>query len=107
MSSTINPTGTATNLATAYMQPMQTQLSNEMTTASNTASALTTLQTALSTFDSALTTLSGGGTSGGSGVTAYSATFSNPAIGTATASSSATPGTYSFYVQQLATAQQT
>ncbi|MGO8856095.1 MAG: flagellar filament capping protein FliD [Steroidobacteraceae bacterium] len=107
MSSTVNPTSTATNLATAYMQPMQTQLSNEMTTASNTASALTTLQTALSTFDSALTTLSGSGTSGGSGVTAYSATFSNPAIGTATASSSATPGTYSFYVQQLATAQQT
>ncbi len=100
--STINPTSTATSLATAYMQGADNQLTAETTAATATATALTTLQSALSAFDTALTTLSSGG-----GVTAYSATMSDSSVASATASSSATPGTYSFFVQQLATAQQT
>jgi flagellar hook-associated protein 2 len=108
-SSVSSPSSTATNLATAYMQPAQNHLSSEMSTAQNTATALTTLQSALSTFDQTLNSLSNnsGLATSTSGVSAFSAALSDPSIGTATASSSATPGTYSFYVQQLATAQQT
>lgn len=64
--------------------------------------ALTTLGTALSAFQTALQGLSTGTTS----VTSTKATFSNTAIGNATATSSAQAGTYSFYVEQLATAGQ-
>lgn len=97
-----NPVTTATNLATAYMQPAQTHVADQQTAAAATATALTTLQSALTAFDSAVT-----GLSAGTGVTAFTSTFSNSAVATATASSSATAGTYSFFVQQLATAQQT
>lgn len=100
--STIDPTSMATSLATSYMQGADTQLTNEQTAATAQATALTTLQSALSAFDTALTTLSSG-----TGVTAYTATLSDSSIGSATAASGATPGTYSFFVQQLATAQQT
>jgi flagellar hook-associated protein 2 len=107
MSSTVTPSSMATNLATAYLQPAQTQITNELTGASNTASALTSLQSDLSAFESVVTQLSGTGLDGSNSVTAFSATLSNPSIGTATASSTAAPGTYSFYVKQLATGQQT
>lgn len=99
--STINPTSIATSLATSYLQGASNELSTETTAATARATALTTLQSALNAFDSSLTKLSSG-----TGVAAYSASLSNPAMGTATAASSATPGTYSFFVQQLATAQQ-
>jgi flagellar hook-associated protein 2 len=100
--STINPTGTATSLATAYMSGANSELSTETSAAAATSTALRTLQSALSAFDTTLTTLSGG-----TGVAAYSAALSDTSIATATASSTATAGTYSFFVQQLATAQQT
>jgi flagellar hook-associated protein 2 len=99
--STLNPTSMATSLATSYMQGANDELTTESSAASASATALTTLQSALSTFDTALTTLSSG-----TGVAAYSAGLSDPSVGTATASTGATPGTYSFFVQQIATAQQ-
>ena len=101
-SSSYNPPTTATTLATAFIQPEQSQLSNEQAAAAAQSTALTTLQSALSAFDSAVT-----GLSAGTGVTAFTSTVSNPAIATATASATATAGTYSFFVKQLATAQQT
>lgn len=70
--------------------------------ATATAAALTTLGSALSAFQSAMSALS---TSTNS-VTANTAVFSNTAIGTATAASGAVAGTYSFFVEQLATAGQ-
>jgi flagellar hook-associated protein 2 len=102
-SPTYDPTTTATNLAKAYTDGRQTLLNNQTTDASNTASALSKLQSALSTFDTSLSALS---TTSTSSVLASSATFSDSSIGTASASSSAAPGLYSFFVQQLATASQ-
>jgi len=97
---TYDPTSTATALATAYTQDAQTQLTTEGSAATAEASALTALQNAMSAFDNTLQTLSSQ-----NGVVANSATFSS-AVGTATATSQALPGNYSFYVQQLATAGQ-
>lgn len=97
----IDPSTMATSLATYYTQAAQSQIKTQTTKATNTSSALTKLKTALSTFDTALAGLS----SVTKTVTQNSATFSS-AVGTATAKSSATPGTYSFFVEQLAAAHQ-
>jgi flagellar hook-associated protein 2 len=99
--STYNPLSTATTLANAYIQPMQSQITSEQTAATAKSTALTTLQSALTAFDTAVT-----GLSAGTGVTSFTSTLSNPAIATATASATATAGSYSFFVKQLATAQQ-
>lgn len=96
----IDPASTAQQLATAYTQGMQSRLTSQKTTAQQTATALTTLKTALSTFDTALSSLS---TS--SGLRKFSATFSG-SVATATANSKAQPGTYSFFVEQVASANQ-
>ena len=99
--STIDPASTATQLARAYMQPMQTQLDTQSKSAKATSDALSKLQSALQTFDSALYALSGK-----QGVMQYSANFNVTGIGTATASSTAQAGTYSFFVEQVATSHQ-
>src|SRR5476649_1196454 len=97
---TYDPTSTATALATEGQSDARTQLQTDTTNATAEASALTALQTAMTSFDSAVQTLSGQ-----KGVVANAATFSS-AVGTATATTQALPGSYSFYVQQLATAGQ-
>jgi flagellar hook-associated protein 2 len=76
-------------------------LTTQTTKAAGTATALGKLQSALSTFNSALSTLSAK-----KGVTQNSATLSNAAFGSATATPSAQPGSYSFFVEQTATASQ-
>jgi flagellar hook-associated protein 2 len=96
----IDPASTAQQLAIAYTQGMQQQLTSQKTAAQQTANALTTLKSALSTFDTALS-----GLSTSSGLRQFSATFSS-SVATATASSKAQPGVYSFFVEQLATANQ-
>ena len=100
-SSTIDPTSMAQSLATAYTQAAQTQLTTETNNAQSTSTALTQLQTALSTFSSALDTLSAK-----QGVAQYSAGFSDSTVGSATATAGAQPGSYSFFVEQIATANQ-
>ncbi len=99
---TYDPKTTAENLANAYIAPTKAILDKQTAKSTAVGTALTTLGTALSTFQTALQGLSNGTTS----VTATKATFSNTAIGNATATSSAQAGTYSFYVEQLATAGQ-
>jgi flagellar hook-associated protein 2 len=101
-SPTYDPKTTAENLANAYVANTKAILDVKSTKATATASALTTLNSALSAFQSALSSLTTSTTS----VTANSATFNNTAVATATATSTAVPGTYSFYVEQLATAGQ-
>ncbi len=98
---TYDPTSTANSLAKAYTSAAQTLLDTQTKDAQATASALTKLQSALSNFDAALASLSSKKT-----VLVQAATFSNPAIASATASPSATAGTYSFFVKQLASAHQ-
>src|SRR5690606_38271717 len=85
-----------------YVQSGQNQITAAKTAAQRTSSALTTLKSALSTFDSVLSSLS----CNTSGLRQYSATLSKTDIATATATSRAQPGTYTFHVEQLATAHQ-
>lgn len=97
-----DPVTTAQQLATAYVQSARSELAARTTAAKNTSTGLTALKSALSAFDTALSGLSSSST----GLRQFTATLSNSQIGTATASSSAAPGTYSFHVEQLATAHQ-
>ncbi|MGE5489937.1 MAG: flagellar filament capping protein FliD [Actinomycetota bacterium] len=97
----INPSATATQLATAYTQDIQSLLNTQSKGVKATSTALGKLQTALQTFDSALAGLSGKKT-----VLQYSATFSAAGFGTATAAAGAQPGTYSVFVEQVASAHQ-
>jgi flagellar hook-associated protein 2 len=101
-SPTYDPKTTAENLANAYVAPTKAILDKQSTKSTAVGTGLTTLGTALSAFQ---TTLAGLATST-STVAATKASFSNTAIGTATATSSAQAGSYSFYVEQLATAGQ-
>ncbi|MBM3114716.1 flagellar filament capping protein FliD [Jeongeupia naejangsanensis] len=99
--STINPTQMAQQLATAYTQGKQAQLKTQTTNAQNTSAALTKLQSALSNFRTALT-----GLSGKTSLTQQAATLSNTGVGTASADSTAQAGSYSFFVEQVASANQ-
>jgi flagellar hook-associated protein 2 len=102
-SPTYDPTTTATNLANAYVAPTKAILDNQTTQAAAVGTGLTALGSALSAFQSTLQGLA----SSSASVTATKATFSNGAIASATAKSSATAGSYSFYVEQVAAAGQT
>jgi len=99
--SSITPASMAQSLATAYTQAAQDQLTTQTKNAQTTSTALTKLQSALSAFNTALTALSSK-----SGVAQYSAGFSDSSVGTATAAAGAQPGSYSFFVEQVATANQ-
>jgi flagellar hook-associated protein 2 len=99
-SPTYDPKTTATQLATSLVAGPQALLTNQNTVATNTGKALATLGTALTAFESAMSALSSK-----SSVVATTATFSS-AVGTATAKPTAAAGTYSFYVEKLATANQ-
>lgn len=100
-STSINPTSMANSLATAYTQAAQDQLTTQTSKAQATSTALTSLRSALSNFNSALTALSAK-----KGLVQNTATFSNPAIGTASATATAQAGTYSFFVERTAAASQ-
>lgn len=98
---TFDPATTATQLATAYTQPMQSQLTLQTQNAQKQSTALTTLRSALSAFDTALTSLSSS-----KGLKQFAASFNNSGIATATTTSKAQAGSYQFHVEQLATAHQ-
>ncbi|GJJ04106.1 lateral flagellar hook-associated protein 2 [Duganella rhizosphaerae] len=97
-----DPQTTAEKLANAYVAPTKSILDSRATKATATVSALGTLGSALSAFQSSLQAL----TTSTSGVAANAATSSNTTIATGSATASAVAGTYSFYVEQLATAGQ-
>jgi flagellar hook-associated protein 2 len=99
--SSLDPATTAQQLATAYTQQTQSLLDTQTQAAQATTTGLTQLKSALQSFNTALT-----GLSGKKSLSQLSASFSNAAIGTATASPSALPGSYPMYVQQLATKNQ-
>jgi flagellar hook-associated protein 2 len=98
---TLDPNTTATQLATAYTQPMQSQLTMQTQTAQKQTTALNSLRSALSNFDTALSSLSSS-----KGLKQFAASFNNSGIATATTTSKAQPGSYQFHVEQLATAHQ-
>ncbi|MED5596478.1 flagellar filament capping protein FliD [Janthinobacterium sp. P210006] len=97
-----DPITTAEKLATKAVATQKADLIAKNTLANNTATALGNLKTAISAFQTAMTAMT---TS--KSVLSQAATFSNTAYGTATAGIKATPGNYSFFVEQLATASQT
>jgi flagellar hook-associated protein 2 len=101
-SPTYDPKTTAENLANSYVAGTKAILDARSTKAAATVKGLGTLGSALSAFQLAMSSL----VTGTKSVTANSATFSTPAVATATASANAVGGTYSFYVEQLATAGQ-
>lgn len=99
--SSIDPSSMATQLATAYTQDLRSLLGAQSTKAQSVSSALSTLRSALSAFDSALL-----GLSAKKSAVAHSATFSTTGYATATASGTAQAGTYSLFVEQVASASQ-
>jgi flagellar hook-associated protein 2 len=99
---TYDPTSTAKALADKYIEGAQTQLTSQTNTATATAKALTTLSSAISAYQTSLASLAGIGKS----MLAQSATLSDTTVGTATASSTAAAGTYSLFVEQVATSSQ-
>lgn len=101
MATSFDPGTMATQLATYYVQGTQQLLDAQAAKAKSTSSALSKLQSALRAFDTAVK-----GVSSRQGLMQYSAGFSTPAIGTASASATAQAGTYSFFVERLATTHQ-
>jgi flagellar hook-associated protein 2 len=99
---TYDPTSTAKALADKYIEGTQTQLTSQTNTANATAKALTTLGSAISAFQTSLASLTGIGHS----LLAQSATLSDTTVGTATANSTASAGTYSLFVEKVATSSQ-
>jgi len=97
---TYDPKTTAAQLAQLYIQGRQDLVDAQGKVATATSSALTKLGSSLSTFQGVLGSM---GTK--KSVLANTATFSSD-VGKATASATASPGTYNFYVEQLATAGQ-
>ncbi len=96
-----DPVTTATSLATSYTAGQQTLLTAQTKTAADTVSALASLKSAMSGFQSSLSAL----TTRKSFLT-QAATFSNSAIGSASATANASAGSYSFFVEKLAAASQ-
>jgi flagellar hook-associated protein 2 len=100
ITNTYDPTSTAQALAEAFTSGRQTILTRQTTQATATEKGLSTLGTALSTFQSSLATLTGLNKT----ISANSAVFSDTSFASATATATATPGTYSFFVEQVASA---
>lgn len=101
-SPTYDPITTATSLATGATAALKKSLAAQVTANASNTTALTKLQSAMTTFEAAMTAMSKAKT-----VISQTATLSNTAYGTATADATAAPGTYSFFIDQLATAAQT
>lgn len=99
---TYDPIPTANDLADKYIASRQQVLNSQTKAAAATEKGLTELNSALSAFQTSLSALTGLNKT----MYAQSAVFSNTALGSATASSTAAPGTYAFFVKQLAAASQ-
>jgi len=97
-----DPASTATALAEKYVAARRASLTSQTRIATATERGLTDLGAMLSSFQTSLAALTGTGKS----LYTQSATFSDTDIGSGTASASAAPGTYAFFVKQLATSSQ-
>jgi len=99
---TYDPIPTATSLADKYVLPRKQILDSQTAAAAATEKGLTELNSALTAFQTSLASLTGLNKT----VYAQSAAFSDTTLGSATASSTAAAGSYSFFVKQLAAASQ-
>lgn len=101
-SPTYDPASTAAALADKYISANQQILTARTSQANATNKGLNDLSSALSAFQSSLASLTGLNKT----LFSQGATFSDTSIGSAKASAGAAAGTYSFVVEQLATASQ-
>ncbi|KQQ36116.1 lateral flagellar hook protein 2 [Duganella sp. Leaf126] len=101
-SPTYDPQTTATNLANASIKAPQAMLDAQLAKDKANTAAMNTLGNALSAFQNAITALTGTSKT----ISSLGASFSNTAIATGTAGPKATASSYSFYVEQVATAGQ-
>nr|WP_314607593.1 flagellar filament capping protein FliD [uncultured Janthinobacterium sp.] len=97
-SNTYDPTASAQALTDKYTADLQARITAQTKAATATSGGLTNLKMALTTFSSSLLGLTNGKT-----LLTQSAALSNTALGSATASATAGPGTYSLFVEQVAT----
>lgn len=97
-SNTYDPTASAQALTDKYTADLQTRITEQTKAATATSAALTSMKMAMTTFSSSLLALTGT-----KPLLVQGATFSNSAIGSATASSTAAAGTYSLFVEKVAT----
>ena len=95
---TYDPTASAQALTDKYTVDLQARITAQTKAATATSGGLTNLKMALTSFSSSLLGLTSGKT-----LLSQSATFSNTALGTATASATAAAGTYALFVEKVAT----
>jgi flagellar hook-associated protein 2 len=96
-----DPASTAAALTESFMSGRQDALTNQTKRNAATASALTTLKAALKTYQASLAALSTK-----KSMISQAATFGGTGYGTASATSTASAGSYSFFVEKLASASQ-
>lgn len=99
---TYDPVPTSEQMAAKYVASRQQILTAQKAAAAAAAKGLTDLNSALVAFQTSLSALTGTNKT----VFAQSATFNDAAIGSATATSTAAAGTYSFFVKQIANVSQ-
>ena len=100
-SNTYDPTASAQALTDKYTANLQARITEQTKAATATSAGLTSMKMALTTFSSSLLALTGSKT-----IAAQSATFNNATFGSATASATAAAGTYSLFVEKVATSNQ-
>ena len=100
ISTSYDPATTAQALAESFTSGRQSILTRQSTQATAAEKGLSTLGSALSTFQSSLATLTGLNKT----LASSSAVFSDTGIASASATAAATAGTYSFFVEQVASA---
>ena len=100
-SPTYDPASTAAALAEAYIGKRQDVQATQTKKAQAAAKALNELKGAIATYQASLFTMATSAS-----LLSRSAKFSDDAIGTASASAAASAGTYSFFVEKLATSHQ-
>lgn len=96
------PVENAQALADMRLASARSLIKMQRADATSARDALTKLQSALQSFQTALGKLP----SSGAGVVKYSASLSDPAVGGATVGAKAQPGSYTFFVEQIASAHQ-
>lgn len=100
-SPTYDPATTAAALAENYIAARQNIQTSQTNKANSSAKALNELKAAIASYQASLFAMATTPS-----MLAQSATFSDTAFGSASATAAATPGSYSFFVEKLATASQ-
>lgn len=98
---TYDPTASAQALTDKYTADLQTRITEQTKAATATSAALTNLKMAMTSFTSSLLALTGT-----KPLLVQGATFSSTAVGSATATATAAAGTYSLFVEKVATSNQ-